>query len=546
MADKKVSIIIAAKNALAAGLSSAGASLQKFGKSAARIGKMFAGAFLVAGTAVAGFAAKALSAFAVQDRATKQVEASFRAYGEEIKANTENVKRFAAAIQDETGKSDESTMALAAKLKLLGVETEGLEAATKATIALGKAGMGEEQAAKAVAAAIEGDFQALTRYIPALKTATTDAEKAAAVNDFVTKGYAAQKDELNSLSGQWEAFKGRVGDVWEIFGDLIAQDATLSGMLKNAADKVKEFGESVQRWMAGGGVARAIATWENFFEAIRHGFAVTSARINIGIASLMDGIQSQLPKLKAFVLSSLAVVAPTVANVKNAAMAVKDAIEKNADVAQDRTLAAMAVMEQEEARHAAKVAELTAKQTGEVVTAAQAEVAVVEKAQEQIIVAKENTAKREAALRKKAQSLAEQLADKEKAIAERAANEEIAAMEKAQAKREEVAKKTVQGILAEQEAQRAVAKQWERDQAQARRLRAREAAGAKLSKKQQEWLAAFGQIEAAKGGLQVGAQNIQHAKDQLAMMQDQGKRLGDIKAELEKTRQQLIDLNTRR
>jgi len=60
MATKEISIILRAKNAMAAGLSKAGAALKSFGASAVNLGKQMAIGFLAAGTAVAGMAAKAL------------------------------------------------------------------------------------------------------------------------------------------------------------------------------------------------------------------------------------------------------------------------------------------------------------------------------------------------------------------------------------------------------------------------------------------------------------------------------------------------------
>ena len=524
MAEKKISIFIQARNAMQAGLASAGASLQKFGQSAARIGKLFATAFLAAGAAVVGFGTKALMAFAVQDKAEKQAEAAFRAYGEEVTQNTEKVKAFAAAIQDETGKSDESTIALAAKLKLLGVDTAQLEAATKATIALGKAGMGEEQAAKAVAAAMEGDFMALTRYIPALKTATSEAEKAQIVNDFVTKGYAAQKDELNSVSGQWEAFKGRVGDAWEALGGLIAQDGALTGMLKRAGDGVKAFGEGVQKWASGGGMGRLISTFQNFFEIIRHGFNQTSAWVNVARAAIVDGFASAWDSVKKIFTGKW---------------------DEIGNVQSERTQAALAVVEENQKKHAERVVAIAQSQAERQNSIAKEVAAVAVEAQEQIVVAVENTAKKEAALKKEGEALAKELAEKEKAAAHEKAQEEIAALEKAQAKREEVSKKTVDDILAEQNAQKARDEMWERSQNKARQLQQRKDAGAHLSKKQEEWLAAFGAVDAAKGGLGRGKEMLDHAKNQLLLLDKSDKTLNDIKTAIEVNNKQMQELMTR-
>jgi hypothetical protein len=118
-----------------------------------------------------------------------------------------------------------------ARLQMLGVETSQLAQAAKATIALKSAGMEEAAAIKAVAMAQAGNFQMLSRYIPALRNATSETEKAALVNDFFAKGYQQQKDELNTLSGRWTELKGRIGDALEVFGGLIACSDNLTEAL---------------------------------------------------------------------------------------------------------------------------------------------------------------------------------------------------------------------------------------------------------------------------------------------------------------------------
>jgi ribosomal protein L30E len=288
---KEVSVIISAKNAMAAGLSRAGAALKNFGASAARIGAAFAKSFLVAGTAIAGFATKAVMAFSVQEKAEKQAEAALAAWGDEVNNNVANIKRFAAAIQDETGIGDENTIARAAKLKMLGVEADQLEAATKATIALGKAGMGEEQAIKAVAMARNGEFTMLQRYIPALRSANSEAEKAAIVNDFLAKGYEAQKAELDTVAGRWTELKGRIGDALENIGGAIVKSTGLNQWLAKMSERVNQVGKSIANWVAGGGVERMIDTFKLFAINVRETFDQIGAYAKFGMENAWENVK---------------------------------------------------------------------------------------------------------------------------------------------------------------------------------------------------------------------------------------------------------------
>jgi len=249
MAKKGITLELRAKNLLARGLAGAKAGLDKLGDAAARIGRRIAVGFLAAGAAVIGFGVKALTLYAKQEEAERGLAASIRAYGEEAEKVLPALKKMAQAIQDETGIADELTLARMARLKLLGVETAALGDAAKATIALTRAGVGEETAMKALSAARAGDYSQLTRYIPALRTATTEAQKAAALNDVIARGYQEQKDVLRTVSGAWRMFKGRVGDAWEEIGRAIEKAGGIQRALEKAGEAVKAFGQRVREWV---------------------------------------------------------------------------------------------------------------------------------------------------------------------------------------------------------------------------------------------------------------------------------------------------------
>lgn len=259
MAKKEISIILRARNAMAAGIASAGTALKNFGQSALRIGKAFAASFTAAGAAIGGLAVKALSSYAEQEKAEAALTASLNAYGETAAGIVPKLKKVAEAIQDETGAADESTLAGMAKLKMLGVQTSKLEEAAKATIALTSVGLKGESAQRAVALAMQGNYDMLNRYVPAIRNATSEQEKAAAFNDLVSRGYEQQKDVLNTTSGAWNALKGRIGDAWEEAGKAIEQNSSLTTVLQKVGDKVKELTQRFSDWAANGGMVDVVA-----------------------------------------------------------------------------------------------------------------------------------------------------------------------------------------------------------------------------------------------------------------------------------------------
>lgn len=272
MAEKKeLSIIIRAKDAIASGLASAGRRLKAFGAGLWNIGKNIAVGLGVAMAAIGAFAVKAIQAYAVQEKAVSDLSSVLRSYNEEIANNIEALKKQASAIQDETGVGDEVNLQRMARLRLLGVETEMLGRAAKAVVALVQAGMDEQMAGKAVAGATMGNYQALTRYIPALREASTEAQKAAIVNDFLNKSYQQAKDNLKTVGGSWAALKGRIGDAMEEVGGAIVKTGMVQRLLHSAADAAKRFGDAIAQWVKSDEFERIKNAIQGITDAIMEG-----------------------------------------------------------------------------------------------------------------------------------------------------------------------------------------------------------------------------------------------------------------------------------
>ncbi len=273
MAKKEISIVIRAKNAVAAGLAGAGAMFKSFAGSVAKVGKTIALGMAAATASVVAFSVKALSAYAEQQKAEMALAGSLRAYGESADAVMPKLKEIAARIQDETGAADESTLAGMAKIRMLGVQTDKLEEAAKASLALKSIGIEEAAAQRYVALAMQGNYTMLQRYIPALRTATDEADKARIVNEFLARGYQQQKDLLNTTSGAWRNLKGRIGDALERIGEAIDKSAGIKNALNQAAWAVKNFGDAVGRWIQSENFQRLQTTLVGIVAAMKQGGA---------------------------------------------------------------------------------------------------------------------------------------------------------------------------------------------------------------------------------------------------------------------------------
>lgn len=292
MANREISIILRAKNAMASGISSAYKSIQAFGESAVRIGKFITTAFLSAAGAIAGFVGKAVSAYAEQEKAERALSASITAYGENAAAALPALKQVAAAIQDETGVADESTLAMMARVKMLGVQTSKLGEAAKAVIALKSVGMEEAAAAKAVAMAMQGQYTMLQRYVPALRDATDEAQKASIVNDLFKRGYEQQAGLLNTVSGSWAALKGRIGDAWEEIGRAIEQNGQLTACLTKADEAVKRFGQNIAEYAASDRMVALVIGIKTFAVEAIYNFKRVGLSAKITWASIAEAAET--------------------------------------------------------------------------------------------------------------------------------------------------------------------------------------------------------------------------------------------------------------
>ena len=244
MAKKKVDVEIGAKNKMMSGLRGATQSLRKFGRSAGKLMKNVAKGVAVAGVAILAVSVKMVKAWSVQESAEKSLSEALLAQGDSVDTLMVKYKKLASAIQDETGVGDESTLALIAKLRTIGVTNAKMEDAVKLTMALSKAGMREKTAFRAAADAMNGNTTALTTYIPELRQATTQAEKMAVVNSLAVRGYKQLSGELDTNAGRWTELKGRLGDVFERIGKVISGGLDLKDTMAKLSDKIKAFGSS--------------------------------------------------------------------------------------------------------------------------------------------------------------------------------------------------------------------------------------------------------------------------------------------------------------
>ena len=547
MAEKELTLVIRARNAVAAGLKSVMGSIKSLGGGIVKVSKWIATGVAAATAAIGAVAAKALSAYAVQEKATRALASSLAAAGDNATELVPKLKAVASAIQDETGADDDAVVAGMARLRLLGVTADKLGDAARATIALKSVGLEETAAQKAVAMAMQGSYDMLNRYVPALRTAKTEAEKARIVNELFAKGYEQQKAVLNTTSGAWMALKGRIGDAWEEIGKAIERSFGIRDALNKAGDAVKKFGERVSEWIDSEkfvalqttiqGIVAAMksaegradigkASWDYLKSIFSYGFGMLKAAGDYVGAQIAAGIRAGLPAM--------------LGGSKKAAEKIRDAAAEawkyEADWQQQVLKRASGDWVRAMQQHApapppapppvdqpvAVVADDEAVDDAQ--EAADARIAAEKEANDKLIEERERLLEEYAQAEKdaRAKQWEAQKADAEKqlALAEELAGNTVEAFIKANKAKAKAEKKKLEDIA--------------RDEEHAARLMERKKKGENIGEANQEWLDAFNAIAAAKRQLQPLRDQIKVAEDNLAQLQQTNRTLAEIQQGLDK------------
>jgi len=247
MADKKVNLIISLKDGVSSGL----AGIRNGISATATAFKKIAVAGVGATTVIIGGLTALAKAYAGQETANKKMAATFKALGENGEQAVKKWGKFATAIQRTTTLGDEEVMGLVTLAKTMGVANDRIESVTKGAIGLSKAfGLDLNSAMKMSVLAMNGEYEMLGRYIPALRSATTESEKAAIVQKAMAAGFDVAKAELGTIAGAWTALKGVIGDAMETAGEAIFGGGGLATGLKRVKERIIELTENgtITKW----------------------------------------------------------------------------------------------------------------------------------------------------------------------------------------------------------------------------------------------------------------------------------------------------------
>ena len=199
------------------------------------------GAGFLAFKSLKGIISGGIEAFAIQEAAVGGLAKTLDALGDSSQELLPDLKAYAGELQLLTNVGDEVTLGTMKRLRTLGFEADELKGATQAAIGLTAAFGSQEAAIEAVAKAHEGDFDALKEKIPALRTATTLAEKQNAVNEAAAAGFIVASAGTKTMGGALTALNNAWGDTLESVGELIAPYITrIADMFNRIAPLIQE------------------------------------------------------------------------------------------------------------------------------------------------------------------------------------------------------------------------------------------------------------------------------------------------------------------
>jgi len=231
------------------GISTAQKKTSKLGSALKKLGGVIAAAFAV--KKVFQFGKAAVEAANVQIQAEKKLAQAIKSNGKAVESTLNDYKSFASSIQKVTTVGDEATLQLLQLAETM--QSDAPKEAAQGAIGLAKAyGIDMNSALKMVVLAQKGEYTMLQRYIPELRSATTEAEKHAIVQKAMADGFDIAKEEANSGLGPMVQLKNAWGDLTETIGKwfmpIIQKVAKwLTGITERINSGNGVFGQFTQR-----------------------------------------------------------------------------------------------------------------------------------------------------------------------------------------------------------------------------------------------------------------------------------------------------------
>lgn len=228
------------------GLKDSEKQTKRFGETIGKIGGLIAGAFAIG--KITSFFKNSFKLYGIQEDAERKLRAQIEANGKAANETLKDYKSFASELQGITTVGDEVTLKLLQVAESMGATTQQSKDAAKGAIGLSKAfGISLETAMRGVILANNGQYEMLQRYIPTLRTANSDTEKAAALQKAMADGMRIASAEAETASGRVTQLSNTWGDLQENIGRSISNTSTFKTILSELRSLLGKFSESAKK-----------------------------------------------------------------------------------------------------------------------------------------------------------------------------------------------------------------------------------------------------------------------------------------------------------
>lgn len=217
------------------------------GKDMTKLGKSLS---LKVTAPIAAFGALSVKAFAEQEKSEASLRAALEASGQEVERNMVHLRQMASEIQKVTVVGDEMSLALMQQGISMGLQADKMDEATRGAIGLSKAfNLDLKMAMRASTAALQGQTEMLTRYIPELKNIEDPAERVALVQQKMAEGFQIAEAEAQTTTGKMQQLKNAFGDLQETIGEILAEYLTpVVEWLGKMIERIQTLDPAIIRW----------------------------------------------------------------------------------------------------------------------------------------------------------------------------------------------------------------------------------------------------------------------------------------------------------
>jgi len=182
------------------------------------------------------------------ERVDRALEAALMITGRAAGYSAEHFKRYAAELQRKTKYDDEAIKSAQALIIQMGIETKQVDEATRGAVGLASVyQMDLQSAARAVAQGFQGNYRQLGMLIPAIRDATTEGEKHAAMARELAKDYQRAEAEVDTFAGRLAQIKHSFDDVRENIGKVILNAEAFKEVLTLIKVVIDQFSEATNR-----------------------------------------------------------------------------------------------------------------------------------------------------------------------------------------------------------------------------------------------------------------------------------------------------------